>query len=314
MANVSIVYPMYNVEKYIECSLKSILNQTYRDYELIAVNDGSADQTLELFNRIVEECEDPIEIQLINKKNGGLSDARNAGLQVAKGNWVVFVDSDDVIHPRYLEVLIGDAEKFEADLVIGSFKRVNESNLEEFSSVRDGMLIPRQKLMKLMLDRRRFDAYCGCFLINRRMLSKHNISFNKDVKFSVDQAFMWNLVDVAQRIAINYTPIYNYYVREGSIMTSSKVEQICSGVEHYKKVISALKNSPFDKDDVINRWKCGILHSASKIGSYEQWVLVRNRLDVNYCKCFHVPLLKIKIFAIIGLCSDKLLYKIFRKY
>ena len=314
MIKVSLIFPMYNVEKYVENSLKSILNQTYNNYEIIAINDGSTDETVKVFNEVLKKENSTIKTTLINKENGGLSDARNAGLNVAQGEWVVFIDSDDVLNPKYIEVLLGDAEKFNSDLSIASYKKVNSDTLFEFDDVVDGHIVPKKELMKMMLSRKKFDAYCGCFLVKRKMIFDNNIMFNKDVKFSVDQAFMWNIVDESQLITINNSKIYNYFLRNGSIMTSSKIEQICSGIEHYTKTIKKLNNLPYDAEIVIDRWKLGILHSAAKLSTFENFMVVKKRLDINFIQCFKIPLFKCKMFSLIGLFSSKILYVIFSKH
>lgn len=315
MKSVSIIFPMYNVEKYVANSLKSIFDQTFLDFELIAINDGSKDSTMRVFDESVKLYnKHNLDIKIIEKANGGLSDARNEGLVIADCKWVVFVDSDDVLHNRYLETLISDANDNNSDLCIGSYKRVSENNLFDFSKISKGKVISKSELMKLMLSRKKFDAYCGCFLVKKETLLNHNISFNKDVKFSVDQAFMWNLVDVSKKIVINESKIYNYFIRENSIMTSTKTEKIYSAVEHYTKIISSLNNLPFSSSVVIDRWKIGILHSASKIVSYEAFLQTKENLSLDFLDSLKVPLLKVKLFSLMGLISKRVLYLFFRKF
>ena len=113
MPKVSVIFPMYNVAEYVKESVTSVLAQTFRDFELIAVNDGATDDTEDIFKQATRDNTD-ISIKLIKKENGGLSGARNKGLGAAQGEYVVFVDSDDVIHPRYLEVMVADAERYGA--------------------------------------------------------------------------------------------------------------------------------------------------------------------------------------------------------
>lgn len=107
---ISVIVPIYNVEEYIHQCVDSIIIQTYKNLEIILVNDGSPDNCGEI-------CDDyalkDSRIKVIHKKNGGLSDARNAGLDIAKGEYIVFTDSDDFIHPQFVEILhtnIGDAD------------------------------------------------------------------------------------------------------------------------------------------------------------------------------------------------------------
>ncbi|SRR5690606_3352114 len=121
---VSIIVPIYNVEEYIEECVDSILNQTYQNIEVILVNDGSPD-------RCGEICEEyslkDQRIRVIHKENGGLSDARNAGLDICQGEFISFVDSDDTVLSTFIEVLYQNLVQYKADLsVIGSYRNANE--------------------------------------------------------------------------------------------------------------------------------------------------------------------------------------------
>ena len=98
---ISVIIPVYNVEKYIIECIESIINQTLKDIEIIVVNDGTKDNSI----KIVEEYLSDKRIKIINKANGGLSSARNEGMKVAKGEYIYFIDSDDFINEDVLEVL-----------------------------------------------------------------------------------------------------------------------------------------------------------------------------------------------------------------
>ena len=111
---ISIIVPVYKVEKQLNKCIESILNQTFKDYELILVDDGSPDNC----GHICDEYEKKdSRIKVIHKKNGGLSDARNAGLDIALGKYIGFVDSDDIIHPQMYEKLYNCINKSNLDIV-----------------------------------------------------------------------------------------------------------------------------------------------------------------------------------------------------
>lgn len=117
---VSIVVPVYKVEKYIRECIDSILKQTYQNYELILVDDGSPDRCGEICEDYKKKNE---KIQVIHKQNGGLSDARNAGTKIAKGEYITYIDSDDYVSENYLEKLVSAAVKYDADFVQGNYTR-----------------------------------------------------------------------------------------------------------------------------------------------------------------------------------------------
>src|SRR5690606_15574762 len=108
----SVIIPLYNKELSVTETLRSVLNQTFTDFEIVIVNDGSTDNSLE----IVSKIKDP-RITLVNKENGGVSSARNRGIQVAKRDWIVFLDGDDIWFPNHLETLAEMIGRFSLDKV-----------------------------------------------------------------------------------------------------------------------------------------------------------------------------------------------------
>ena len=121
---VTIVVPVYKVEKYIDKCINSILSQTYKNLEIILVDDGSPDDCGKICDRYAKL---DTRINVIHKENGGLSDARNAGNDVAKGKFISFIDSDDYIEPEYIEILYKAIKKDETDIAISSHKVIYES-------------------------------------------------------------------------------------------------------------------------------------------------------------------------------------------
>lgn len=119
---ISVIVPIYKVEDFLDECVKSILNQTYTNFELILVDDGSPD-------RCGKMCDDyqkrDSRIRVIHKENGGLSDARNAGMKIAKGEYWTFIDSDDMVSADYLEVLMQTAQQYDADIVQGDYTSDN---------------------------------------------------------------------------------------------------------------------------------------------------------------------------------------------
>ena len=141
MALVSIIVPVYNVEKTLKRCLESILNQTFNDFEIILVNDGSSDNSLSICENFLKIDK---RIKLINKKNGGLSSARNAGLKISNSKYISFIDSDDYINPKMIERLVGGFnENNKIDITIIAHNIVDSNDkILEFNSY------PSAKIMK----------------------------------------------------------------------------------------------------------------------------------------------------------------------
>ncbi len=128
MPHISIIVPVYNTEEYLPCCINNILNQTFRDFELILVNDGSTDSS----GKICDEfAASDSRIRVIHKENGGASDARNCGVDVAKGEWIMFFDSDDCFEPDIVSVLYDAAQKENADMSVCSIDLFDDECLEE---------------------------------------------------------------------------------------------------------------------------------------------------------------------------------------
>ena len=117
----SVIVPIYNVSRYLDKCINSMLTQTYRDYELILVDDGSIDDSGVICDRFAEKDD---RIRVIHKKNGGLSDARNAGLEVAQGEYYYFLDGDDAVSEQLLEKTLTVLEETHVDMVVFGYEKV----------------------------------------------------------------------------------------------------------------------------------------------------------------------------------------------
>lgn len=127
---LSVIVPVYNVEKYLARCIDSILKQSYSDLEIILVDDGSTDNSGKICDQY-REIDDRIVV--IHKQNGGLSDARNVGMKKANGQYLAFVDSDDFIHPRMYEILMNLLLDYKADMVISNFAYYDEEKKRQSS-------------------------------------------------------------------------------------------------------------------------------------------------------------------------------------
>lgn len=126
MSKISVIIPVYNVEKYLRRCLESIENQTFADWEAICVNDGSPDNSLEILEEFAKKDS---RFKVVNKENGGLSDARNVGMQYATGDYILYVDSDDFIHPQTMEITYSLAMRDDVDIVSFTYDRIYRPQL-----------------------------------------------------------------------------------------------------------------------------------------------------------------------------------------
>jgi len=155
MPKVSVVVPVYNVEKYLASCLRSILAQTHQDIELICVNDGSTDGSADILEQFSLKDK---RVEVITQTNQGISIARNIGLKKATGEFCMFIDSDDAIHPQTVEICLSFANMYQADLVCFGFQRTDGSSLENISSIDFNQIKSKQtdNPLRLALSSRRF--------------------------------------------------------------------------------------------------------------------------------------------------------------
>ena len=221
MELVSIIVPVYNVEKYIEKCIESLISQTYRNIEILLVDDGATDSSGHICDAYQKKDS---RIQVLHKKNGGLSDARNYGGLRAKGKYLCFIDGDDAVSPRLVEKTLAWGEKTKADMVFYDFE-----SIEEDTGRRDlyHYNLPEQKAFSAAECPEIFikSPSACCCLYRTEFWKESEIRYPKGRHYE-DLATTPRLALKAQRIA--YTgdePLYYYMLRRGSIMRSSNFEK-----------------------------------------------------------------------------------------
>lgn len=223
---ISVVVPIYNVEKYIYKSVESVRNQTYHNLEIILVDDGSPDNCGRIADQFAKEDR---RIKVIHKKNGGLSDARNAGLRIATGDYIYFFDSDDLITPELLETALSVYMHTHADLVCFNYIVYDErSGREERTAFPVQSCKTKGKGTNLItaeyLGYRL--GYCVWNKLYRMdIIKKYNLFFVDNSKiFAEDICFNLYYISFCKKIEMSPEYLYYYLNRESSIMGKSKKE------------------------------------------------------------------------------------------
>ena len=218
---ISIIVPVYNLENYLERCVRSLLEQTYRNIEIILIDDGSTDGSAGLCDKLKKEDG---RITCIHKKNGGLSSARNCGLDIAKGECVTFVDGDDCVHPRMLQVMNEEMLRHNVKLGICDYQHFckEEEITDPDTGLKDELLDTDQILNKLYLpERPRFVMAC-CKLIDKKLLE--GIRFPAG-RYREDEFTTYKLLLKAGNVLYIHQKYYFYYQREESIMHSFQVKR-----------------------------------------------------------------------------------------
>ncbi len=313
MPKVSIILPVYNVEKYIEDCVESIINQTCKEFELIIVDDGALDNSVPLAEALLINSE--VDYKVVRRKNGGLSAARNTGIKASRGDYLCFVDSDDVINPQYVETLLYDIEQNNVPMAIANFKWVKDDDKKIFDmSDTHGTVVDKKEFLYKILRRQIFN-YFGCFMISHQYILENDLWFDESVVFGVDQAYMWRLMVGVPKYTYSYKVVYNYYNRPGSIMTATKIDKMLSGLPSLKKCADDLKGNPyFDSSNIYTRWKISALHTIAQHLGYENFSEALPKFDLHAKDCLRYPHWKIKIIAAPAALGKKTLFEVLRRF
>lgn len=217
---ISIIVPAYNVEEYLPDCIESILAQSFADFELILVDDGSTDRSGAICDKYTEV---DARIRVFHKPNGGVSSARNIGLQNARGEWIVFVDGDDVIPPDALKTLIKLATP-DIDMVMAGYEATRANGIK---SETQPNIISKYITWELALAETfkptdfGYQGYCFSKLYRTSIIKDNALSFNENIKFNEDRLFVVNFICRSKRnVAYTTKDVYSYFLREGGTMSS----------------------------------------------------------------------------------------------
>ena len=216
--SVSLIIPMYNVEKYIEDCLDSVINQNYQHYEIIIIDDGSTDNSLIKAQKMMENSTQPFSIY--QKPNGGLSDARNYGLKKAQGEYVIFIDSDDYVSKELISCSVQAAKKSNADIVCFALEEVTEENkIIRYAPANASLPLGSYKLNeeKNLISSSLPNAWNK--LIKKSLFIDNDIEFPRGLWYE-DLATCPKLFFFAQKITFIEDALYYYRQREGAITTT----------------------------------------------------------------------------------------------
>lgn len=251
--NLSIIVPVYNVEKYVGECLDSILNQNLdpENYEIILVNDGSTDGSLDIIKTYANGHS---HIKIIDKANGGVSQARNWGLAQAKGEYIYFIDSDDFLLPNSLSRLIAVCEQHNLEVLTFLSTRFYIKSTKKSPTV---LGIPSSKPEdKLLSDTVSGEAYLATMLpyrnevwwyvINRAFLDRIGLKFEEDGKYLEDVIFTLSLFLKAERMAHINMDVHRYRIAPGSILTKREPRHYLKLIRDMHSVI--LMYDPFISD------------------------------------------------------------------
>ena len=323
---ISVIVPVYNTSKYLEKCIESILNQSLKEIEVICINDGSTDNSLEILEKISKQDR---RVKVIDQRNSGASATRNVGLRLAKGKYIICIDSDDWIEKYYFENIYKKAKENNLDMVISDilFDFENKIILKKDLEISDDKIITGKEYMKVFFKNGGL-GYSWNKLVKREIYSKNNIYFNEAIYAIEDVEFVTRLSYFLKKIGKVNKAFYHY--RQGENNGSKKIvlknidDKIIaynSMLEFYtiKKEDSILKKIKKEKDvqliyEIVKFDYSHLLNYEFR----EKRVLEELRKDKEiikkendnylYSQILLVNLIKKSIFP------DKILISLFQKY
>ena len=210
---ISIIVPVYNVEKYLQDCLDSILNQTFSDFELILVDDGSTDRSGEICD---EAQKNDSRVRVIHQSNGGLSRARNAGTKLARGEYIAYIDSDDVVHPDYLRLLLNNLLESHADVSVCRYVRFKDkAPFEKEAEPASLTVISGNEAVELIVGahlRYMITAWGKLYASELK-----DLLIYPEGKFHEDEFVTYKVFHQSNKVAVTACPLYGYRQNPNSI-------------------------------------------------------------------------------------------------
>jgi len=255
---ISIIIPVYKVEKYLKKCVDSILRQTYKNIEIILVDDGSPDECGKICDKYAKLDD---RIKVIHKENGGLSDARNVGIAVSSGKYITFVDSDDYVELDYIEYLYDLIIKYNVNISFCKYTVIYQGKKTKIVSNSKSCKCTKEEALKEMLYAKDFEVSAW----GKMYLRTHfdDVKYPKGKIFE-DNDTTYKVVDKNENVALGYSAKYNYVMHNNSITKSEftdkhmylieATDNMCDYLEKYKELLSAIKRKRFSaRISTLNR-------------------------------------------------------------
>lgn len=244
---ISVVIPIYNVEKLIARCVDSVINQTYKNLEIILVDDGSPDACPEICDDYAKK---DARVRVIHKQNGGLSSARNAGIAAATGEYITFIDSDDFVNPDYVQTLYTSICEDETSLAISSHRAVYDNGTVIDRSNNRRCTLSSQDALKCVLYDDGIDVSAWAKLYKLELFS--DIKYPEGRLYE-DAATTYKLIDKAGKVSLDSKVIYNYMIRSTSIAAGAFSPKKMDLITSTREMCDYIKNKYPELEKAANR-------------------------------------------------------------
>lgn len=313
---ISVIVPIYNVEKYLPKCIDSIINQTYQNLEIILVDDGSPDNCGKICDDYAKKDK---RIKVIHKENGGVSDARNVGLKLAKGEYIAFVDPDDVLSYEMYKKLLQGAIKNDADIIQCNYCFLFETgHIENLKRKQESKTIEGALEAKRAIIKGNISNSVATKLFKKSLLE--NIWFNTELKIAEDRLFVYECCCKALKIVLIEDVLYYYYQRENSVIHELDIEHF----ENDLLVTKIFMKSNMREKDILKHLEARTVKQCVvyvcqiiRTGKFKNRLSdIRNELIKCKKQIFSSKklTLKVKVYALGIILTPKIFYKLYKEF
>ena len=269
MPKISVIIPVYKVGEYIENSMKSVIAQTFTDFEVVLVDNNTPDDSIEIAKSIL--IGSGIQYTVVRQTKQGLPAARNMGIAVSKGEWLISIDPDDTISSHFLSELYNCATQNGLDIVFSKYDEVGPKELfcfpeEAYSDVIE-FYSKKDILYKLLV--RKMPLMVSNMFFRKEYFEETHLSFDEDVILGADLILLWELLARTERIAFINKCLYNHFDRPDSLMTAPSDAKIQSNIQGYYRLrdrVSQYLGSQF-ADWIVAREAYALISTIIRYGS-----------------------------------------------
>lgn len=248
---ISVIIPVYNVEKYLNKCIESVVNQTYKNFEVILIDDGSTDQSPTICENWTKKDS---RIKVYHKENGGLSDARNSGLAKARGDYVAFVDSDDYVHFKYLEILLKNLLENNAEISVCNYLKVTEGKKVLEEEIDNNTLVYEgKKIIDQIYDNNSITVVAWNKLYKKQLFEI--VKYPED-RVHEDEYVIHQLLYQCQKVVYTSCKLYYYLQRNNSITSKFSLKRVKDAVTAFEQraLFFRKENEHQYEDKAWNMW------------------------------------------------------------
>ncbi len=310
MPKFSVIVPVYNTQNYLKRCLDSISNQSFKDFELIVVNDGSTDDSTKILDDYSKKDD---RIKVIEKKNGGLSSARNRGVEASKGEFLLLVDSDDFIERDLLEVLNKNLDD-EPDLIRFQIREVQKDEIKDYMEIPFDTVAGDEAFKKIV--EYHFVENAWCYLYKSSFFKINNFQYEEGL-YHEDFGLTPLVIAVSSKVkSIDYIG-YNYVINENSIMTTKDYKKIKKKaydfLSQYENLVKKISELDISNKDIFKSFLANsVIIKSLELKNEDYRVFVKRLRAINAFDNLAADTYPRKIKKTILKISPKLYYKVMR--